>query len=124
VILVRLRSKPPLASHLALRGCGYRGVGEHIPELALAVHPHARGQRVGEALLLHLLEQARSWYDGVVLSVRAENPAVRLYQRLGFAIIDTTTNRVGGQSWVMLKQHHVGEEDANADARSSPGSTP
>lgn len=67
----------------AERGFGFLAVG--IPELSIAVFEGHRGQGVGTALLNALLRQARQ--DGMTaisLSVSAENPAVRLYERLGF----------------------------------------
>ena len=79
----------------------YPQVDESIPELAIAVLPEHTNRGVGTRLLARLLEAARAVYPAVVLSVRATNPARRLYQRVGFVDIDEWTNRVGGQSFVM-----------------------
>jgi ribosomal protein S18 acetylase RimI-like enzyme len=79
----------------------YAAVADDAPELAIAVVPHAIGQGIGGALLGALLAQARGQYPAVALSVRANNPARRLYERHGFVVVDTITNRVGGQSFVM-----------------------
>ena len=79
----------------------YAAVSEGTPELAIAVAPTAVGQGIGGALLDALLAQARSQYPAVALSVRERNPAIRLYERHGFVVIDTVTNRVGGRSFVM-----------------------
>jgi ribosomal protein S18 acetylase RimI-like enzyme len=78
------------------RGFGY--VDDRTPELGIAVVPHRRGEGIGTALLTGLLDAARERYDAVSLSVSADNPAVRLYERLGFA-------RVAGHrgSLTMLK---------------------
>ena len=38
-----------------------------------------------------------------MLSVREANPARRLYERMGFVVVQTIVNRVGGASFVMLK---------------------
>ena len=65
---------------------GYGFVAEGIPELSIALLPDCRGQGVGTALLEGLLAAARERYTVVSLSVSAENPAVKLYQRLGFAV--------------------------------------
>jgi ribosomal protein S18 acetylase RimI-like enzyme len=43
-------------------------------------------------------------HPAIVLSVREANPARRLYERMGFAVVDIAVNRVGGSSYVMLKQ--------------------
>lgn len=79
----------------------YAAVAEDAPELAIAVAPAAIGQGIGGALLGALLMQARGQYPTVALSVREQNPALRLYERHGFVIVDTVTNRVGGRSFVM-----------------------
>jgi ribosomal protein S18 acetylase RimI-like enzyme len=66
------------------------------------VRPTVIGGGIGTQLLTQLLADARAVYPAVVLSVRAANPARRLYERLGFAVVDETINRVGGKSFVML----------------------
>jgi ribosomal protein S18 acetylase RimI-like enzyme len=71
-------------------------------ELAVAIRPAFRGQGVGSALIAALLKKLPSCYQQIVLSVREENPAYRIYQRLGFVTLSETTNRVGGRSFVML----------------------
>jgi ribosomal protein S18 acetylase RimI-like enzyme len=73
-----------------------------FPELAIAVAPAYLGRGVGSGLLAAYLEYARGRFAGVTLSVRAESPAVRLYQRFGFTITGELTNRVGTRSYAML----------------------
>lgn len=87
----------PLA--FALRG--YALVPEEYPELVVAVVPGYEGQGIGGRLLTSLLSKAQGAYPGVVLSVRDGNPAIRLYERFGFDIVDEIVNRVGGRSFVM-----------------------
>lgn len=73
------------------------------PELAIACRPSQRGRGLGDALMAAALTAAReAGHPAVVLSVREGNPAVRLYQRHGFAPIGTVGNRVGGRSTHML----------------------
>jgi GNAT superfamily N-acetyltransferase len=84
----------------------YAALAEGIPELAIAVRPAAIGRGVGGALLGALLERARDVYPAIGLSVREGNPARRLYERHGFVVVDTITNRVGGWSSVMLAELH------------------
>ena len=81
----------------------YAMVTDGIPELAIAVLPQYVGQGIGARLLARLLDDARATYPAVVLSVRAANPARRLYERLGFVVVNTIANRVGGDSFVMLR---------------------
>lgn len=66
---------------------GYGYIADDIPELSIAVLPEHRQRGVGTQLLMHLIEQTRGRYRGLSLSVAAENPAVRLYKRLGFEIV-------------------------------------
>jgi ribosomal protein S18 acetylase RimI-like enzyme len=79
----------------------YAAVADGAPELAIAVVPAAIGQGIGGSLLGALLAQGCDQYPVVALSVREGNPAIRLYERHGFTVVDTITNRVGGRSFVM-----------------------
>lgn len=84
------------------RGFGY--VDDYTPEFGIAVRPKYRGSGVGSQLLERLLgESARRSYPAVSLSVRTDNPAINLYQRAGFKVVQGSeiTNRVGGTSVVM-----------------------
>lgn len=81
----------------------YPSVDDGVPELAIAVSPDRVGQGIGERLLTGLFEAARPTYPAIVLSVREANPARRLYERLGFVIVETAVNRIGGRSLVMQK---------------------
>lgn len=67
------------------RGFGY--VDETTPELSIALLPDYRGRGIGTKLLTHLLDHIQPHYDAVCLSVSPDNPAKRLYQRLGFDVI-------------------------------------
>ncbi|MBV9946311.1 MAG: GNAT family N-acetyltransferase, partial [Myxococcales bacterium] len=58
---------------------GYGWLDDDTPELAVAVLPEAVDAGVGTAMLTELLARARERYPAVSLSVRANNPARRLY---------------------------------------------
>jgi ribosomal protein S18 acetylase RimI-like enzyme len=51
--------------------------------VSIGVKPNARGQGVGEKLMRALIGEAARGGLGLNLSVRSENPARRLYERLG-----------------------------------------
>lgn len=59
------------------------------PELAAAVLPGHRGRGIGKALLGALQREARHrGIDRLSLSVERDNPAIALYERLGFRTLD------------------------------------
>jgi GNAT superfamily N-acetyltransferase len=80
----------------------YRGSygDEETPKVSIGVRPNARGRGVGEKLMRALIGEAARRGLGLNLSVRSENPARRLYERLGFRDIpgSAVTNRAGGIS--------------------------
>lgn len=59
---------------------GYGFVDERTPELSVAILPDYRGNGIGTQLIEQLLRELAS----VSLSCDPDNPAVRLYRRLGF----------------------------------------
>jgi ribosomal-protein-alanine N-acetyltransferase len=76
----------------------YGFVSEHIPEVAIGVRQEVRGQGIGGLLLRALLSEAgRQGIAQVSLSVEPDNPARRLYERLGF-------EKMGGEgnAWTMV----------------------
>lgn len=83
------------------RGYGY--LNDSTPELAMGVLPEYRNRGIGTRLLALLIGSAKQKYSSLSLSVREDNPAVRLYKRYGFEIIQGSemTNRVGGRSFNM-----------------------
>jgi ribosomal protein S18 acetylase RimI-like enzyme len=84
------------------KGFGY--VKDEIPELAIAVVPDYRGQGISAHLLTQILDAAKMKYPAVSLSVRANNPVVRLYERTGFIKIPESevVNRAGEVSFNMM----------------------
>jgi ribosomal protein S18 acetylase RimI-like enzyme len=83
---------------------------EETPELSIAVLPEVIGKGIGTALMRQLLEAAALHHPAVVLTVRANNPAAQLYERLGFVIIGEIVNRVGTKSYKMLIRFDRAEE--------------
>lgn len=85
----------------AEKGFGY--IDEKTPELGMAVLPAYRGQGIGSSLLTHLIAQASDSYEQICLSVAAENPALRLYERFGFETV-----RIHDATHTMRKRLIVG----------------
>jgi len=66
---------------------GYGFVADDIPEVSIAVLNSRRGHGIGRALMLALLDEARSRrLRALSLSVEDGNRAKRLYQDLGFVV--------------------------------------
>jgi ribosomal protein S18 acetylase RimI-like enzyme len=80
---------------------GYGYVDDDTPELAIAVAPSHRGRGLGARMLRELLDVATGSFAAVCLSVRADNPALRLYERAGFRIVGGTDE---GPSLTMRKE--------------------
>jgi ribosomal protein S18 acetylase RimI-like enzyme len=78
------------------RGYGY--VDDDTPELSIAALPGYRGRGLGTRLMAEILKSAEQEYRAVSLSVSEQNPAVRLYRRLGFEALSDR-----GGSLTMLK---------------------
>lgn len=78
-------------------------VDDDTPELVIAVLPEHVGAGVGSVLLAGLFDRADDVVTQMVLSVRADNPAVRLYERVGFREIRRIVNRVGTESLQMTR---------------------
>ena len=64
---------------------GFGHVDDHTPELVIAVTAARRNRGLGAALLIDLLAEV----SRCSLSVDARNPAVRLYERVGFTGVAT-----------------------------------
>lgn len=97
VAIDRKGSQPIGAAWMRLlvgQGRGYGYVDETTPELTVAVMPAYRGLGVGTTLLSRLLDLARGDSAALCLSVSPDNPAMRLYRRLGFEAVGTTGTSV------------------------------
>lgn len=66
---------------------GFAYINDETPELGIALLPQYRGRGIGTALLTHMLKAARDSYPAISLSVSPHNPALRLYERLGFETV-------------------------------------
>jgi ribosomal protein S18 acetylase RimI-like enzyme len=76
---------------------GYGFIDASIPELSIGVEADARGRGIGMALMEALIERARTaGVPALSLSVEEDNPALRLYERLGFVRVARN-----GNAWTM-----------------------
>jgi ribosomal protein S18 acetylase RimI-like enzyme len=82
---------------------GYSFIDNETAELAMAIVKNYRNSGIGSKLLSLLIETTQKKFNAIGLSVRDSNPALRLYRRFGFKIIDQggILNRVGGTSYLM-----------------------
>lgn len=87
----------------------YAYVADDVPELAIGVSDGFEGRGIGTMLLTELLRTMPT--TPIVLTARSTNPAINLYRRHGFFVVDTITNRVGSTSLKMVR----------TPGRSSPG---
>ena len=77
---------------------GYGFVDRRTPELSIAVLPEWRRRGVGSSLLGALMEMATAQgFATLSLSVNPDNPAMQLYERLGFEKVALVEG-----SWTML----------------------
>src|SRR6476659_1077534 len=68
-------------------GQGHSGESEPPPELAFAVKSGQRKRGLGAALLTQLVK-ANPHHSAISIRSSANNPAVRLYERFGFKIVN------------------------------------
>jgi GNAT superfamily N-acetyltransferase len=79
---------------------GYGFVDERTPEVGIGIEPEWRGRGVGTALLEALIAlAAEHGFTRLSLSVEPANPALRLYERLGWRAVGVDD----GGSIVMLR---------------------
>jgi ribosomal protein S18 acetylase RimI-like enzyme len=97
---------------------GYGFVAPSVPEVSVAVVATARGSGLGTALLSALLDQApEERVAAVSLSVEEDNPAVRLYERLGFVAVGRVEN-----AWTMRMS--IAAEQSRSSPRLRGTATP
>lgn len=83
-------------------GHGY--INDETPELAISILPEFRGYGIGTKLLKKLFAVLRAnGYIRTSLSVQKDNPAVRLYGRLGYKITEEKLDHVGNEDFIMIK---------------------
>jgi ribosomal protein S18 acetylase RimI-like enzyme len=69
------------------------GAQHETPELAFAVKPGHRRRGIGAALLTQLVKE-NPQHSSVSIRASAKNPAVRLYERFGFKVVQQSEQAV------------------------------
>ena len=68
---------------------GYGQIDETIPEFAISTYPEYRGKGIGTELMKKMLEYLKiEGYSKTSLAVQKDNYAVKMYQKVGFVIIN------------------------------------
>ena len=66
----------------------YGHIDDDTPSLSISLYEPYRGKGIGGAMMRAMIDELRdSGYARASLSVQKENPALHLYERLGFRIV-------------------------------------
>ena len=97
---------------------GFGHVDTKTPELAFAVLPEYRNQGIGTKIMEQLMKEVVKSYPQISLSVRENNPAIHLYERLGFTKVEGSeeTNTAGFISFKMIHTIKEQAEEASSQA--------
>lgn len=78
----------------------YGHIDDHTPSFSISVLHPFRGHGIGTAMMLAMLGQLRdAGYARASLSVQKENPALALYERMGFRIVGDGADET---EWLMV----------------------
>ena len=78
----------------------YGHIDDETPSFSISLYKPYRGQGIGTALMRALLSELRAaGYARASLSVQKENPALRLYERVGFRIVSDGFDET---EWLMV----------------------
>ena len=78
----------------------YGHIDAETPSFSISLHERYRGRGIGEAMMRQMLaELSGAGYARASLSVQKENPALHLYERLGFYIIGDGEDET---EWMMV----------------------
>ena len=84
---------------------GYGSIEDVTVEFAISVFDKYQRMRIGTALMKKMLEYLKKLnYQKATLAVQKENYAVRMYQKVGFEIVDENE-----QEYIMI--HRLGYEN-------------
>lgn len=78
----------------------YGHIDDETPSFSISLHKPYRGQGMGTAMISALLDELRdAGYRRASLSVQKENPALGLYERMGFRIVGEGADN---SEWLMV----------------------
>ena len=78
----------------------YGHIDDVTPSFSVSLFKQYRGQGIGSAMMRQMLDELReAGYARASLSVQKENPALRLYERLGFHIVGDGFDET---EWIMV----------------------
>ena len=80
----------------------YGHIDDETPSFSIALFEPYRGRGIGDAMMRQMLTELEdAGYARASLSVQKENPALRLYERLGFRIVG---NGADETEWLMIRR--------------------
>ena len=83
----------------------YGHIDAETPELAISILPEFRGNGTGTKLMKRLFDiLILNGYKRTSLSVQKNNPALQLYQRMGYKITDEKLDQAGHEDYIMVKE--------------------
>ncbi len=78
----------------------YGHIDDNTPSFAISVYKEYRGKGIGTALMKEMLAILKECgYEQASLSVQKANSAVKMYQKLGFQIVEENE-----EEYLMLKK--------------------
>lgn len=93
----------------------YGHIDDDTPSFSLSVLEPYRGRGIGGAMMCQLLDELQdAGYARVSLSVQKENPALHLYERLGFRIIGDGADQ---SEWLMVRRLDASSPSVSLDFR-------
>lgn len=80
---------------------GYGHIDSAIPSFSISIYKPYRGRGIGTAMMSRMLDELlEAGYTRASLSVQKENPALSLYERMGFRIVG---NGADETEWLMVR---------------------
>lgn len=80
---------------------GYGHIDSAIPSFSISIYRPYRGRGIGTAMMSRMLDELlEAGYTRASLSVQKENPALRLYERMGFRIVGDGADET---EWLMVR---------------------